>query len=187
MWMSAMPSPCRVDDGIERVELRYPPQHAPRLLRASDQLRWITGPPRADLDRQARARHPLHRLDYLPDRESIAVAQVEGGAGSALAQIAETEHVGLGQVDDVNVVADARPVGRGVIGAEDLEALALSGGRLQRQRDQVGLRFVPLTDRARGIGTGRIEVPEGDRAQAVSALGILEHALDHQLAGAVGV
>ena len=42
-----------------------------------------------------------------------------------------------GQIDDVDVVADARAVGRGIVVAEDHDLLALTERDLQHDRNQM--------------------------------------------------
>jgi hypothetical protein len=52
--------------------------------------------------------------------------------------------VGVGEVRDVDVVADRRPVGVGVVGAVDLDVGAPPQRGRDHERDQVGLRVVVL-------------------------------------------
>jgi hypothetical protein len=94
--------------------------------------------------------------------------------------------VGLGKVQDVDVIADAGAVGGRIVGAVHVDGLAASGGDFQGERDQevsasCHSPMVPDTS------AGRVEVAEGDGAQPVSPIGVRRDLLDHQLAGAVGV
>ena len=50
----------------------------------------------------------------------------------------------VGQVGDVDVVADAGSVGSGVVVAEDAMDCAAAEGDVENQRNQVGLRLVGL-------------------------------------------
>ena len=59
----------------------------------------------------------------------------------------QRQQVGAGQVLDVDVVAHAGAVDGGVVVAEQLQLVPLAGGDLQGDRDEVGLRVVPLADR----------------------------------------
>src|SRR6185369_8304475 len=81
----------------------------------------------------------------------------------------------------MDVVADARAIGRRVVRAIDLDDVAVPGRHFERERNQVRLRRVPLADRPQWIGTGSIEVAQYDRPQAVSTTGILQDTLDHEL------
>ena len=54
--------------------------------------------------------------------------------------------MGLGEIDDVDVVADAAAVGRRVVGAVDLDRLLLAEGDLEDIRDQVGLDAVVFAE-----------------------------------------
>ena len=56
----------------------------------------------------------------------------------------EGEQVGLGEVGDVDVVADAGAVGGRVVVAEDGDRLAAALGDLEDERDQVRLGVVAL-------------------------------------------
>jgi len=121
-------------------------------------------------------------LDHLEDAESLAVAEVVGQNGM-IGEGFEGQDVRLGQVDDVDVVADARAVGRGVVVAEDGDGRALAEGHLQDERDEVGFGVVVLA--ALGRAAGCIEVAQAGVAQAVRDVQPVQHPLDRVLALAV--
>src|SRR4051794_19474078 len=98
--------------------------------------------------------HLTHRLDHLSVGEPGAVAQIEDPVRGRL-HGGQREQVRGGQVGDVDVVAYAGAVRRRVVVSEDLEFLPNPGGDLQRDRDQVGLRVVPLTHQYTIGGTVR--------------------------------
>ena len=56
---------------------------------------------------------------------------------SAAGEVVERLDVGVGEIVDVDVVADARAVGRGVVVAEHLHRRALAERGLHHQRDEV--------------------------------------------------
>ncbi|OQB89156.1 MAG: hypothetical protein BWX86_02525 [Verrucomicrobia bacterium ADurb.Bin122] len=87
----------------------------------------------------------------------------------------------------MHVVAQAGAVGRRVIGAEDLEVGAFAGGHLDRERDEVRLGIVVLTDGAVLGGAGGVEIAEGGEAQPVRGRERLEHVFHVELGLAVGV
>ena len=62
--------------------------------------------------------------------------------------VRQREQVGLGEVVDVDVVADAGAVRRRPVVAVDLHRLPVAGGHLQHDRDEVGLHDVPLAEPA---------------------------------------
>jgi len=77
---------------------------------------------RTNLGRDGMAGNAARRFDDLADAEAFAVAQVEDQAAlgdRGLFQGAESQKVGIGQVGDVDVVADAGSVGSRVVFAED--------------------------------------------------------------------
>ena len=88
------------------------------------------------------ADEPSGRVEHLADAEAAAVAEVadEGVVRAAVARRGrlEREQVRIGEVRDVDVVADARPVGRRVVVAEDRQ------GRLRprRRARTFGIRWV---------------------------------------------
>ena len=84
------------------------------------------------------------------------------------AEVVERLDVGIGQIVDVDVVADARAVGRGIVVAEHLHRRALAQRCLHHQRDEVERLPPVLADAAVGAGAGGVEVAQADRAQAVA-------------------
>ena len=64
-------------------------------------------------------------------------------------ELLQRQQVRLGQVVDVDVVADAGAVRRRVVGAEDLDVRPLPERHLEDERDQVRLRVVVLADACR--------------------------------------
>ena len=88
--------------------------------------------------------------------------------------------MGGGQVVDVDVIADAGAVGRGVVGAEDVDRLALAESDLQDQRDEMRFGVVVLADRAVGRGTGGVEVAQRGVAEAVGVRVVGQRMLDRR-------
>ena len=96
----------------------------------------------------------------------------------------EREQVRVGEVRDVDVVADARPVGRRVVVAEDRQRRAALGGR-EDVRDEVRLGVVVLAERLRGPGD--VEVAQRHAAQPVRPAVPLQRRLERALRLAVRV
>ena len=95
----------------------------------------------------------LGRGDHLPVAEPAADAEVADEGATGGPRVAgggrlEREQVRVGEVRDVDVVADARAVGRRVVVAEQRERAA-SLGRAKDVRDEVRLRIVVLAECAR--------------------------------------
>ena len=98
-----------------------------------------------------------------------AAARAEIDAPGVVIQLLQREAMRLSQILHVDVVADAGIVRRVVVGAEHADAVPLAGDGLQRQRDQMCLRVVRLTDAAVLSGSGGVEVTQGDVLQTVGA------------------
>ena len=90
--------------------------------------------------------------------------------------------MGLGEVHDVDVVADARAVAGGVVVAEDLRRAALIE-RTEGHRYQVGHRGVPQRRRSRA---GHVEVAQGQPVEPGELAGEADQVLAGQLGPAVG-
>ena len=95
--------------------------------------------------------------------------------------------MGLAQVADMHIVADAGAIGCVVVAPVHRNMRSPARGHLQHQRDQVGFRLVALADATQRIGSGRIEVAQADRAQPIGPVAVGQNLLDHALAVAVGV
>ena len=124
--------------------------------------------------------------DFLHAR-AVAGAEVELECTCRGCSFSMAGDVGGGQVVDVDVVADAGAVGRGVVGAEDVDRLALAERDLQDERDEVRFGVVVFADRAVGGGAGGVEVAEGGVAEAVGVRVVGQRVLDDQLGEAVGI
>src|ERR1700687_1296799 len=94
----------------------------------------------------------------------------------ALAQSLEHQNMGAGQITHVNVIADTGAIRGGIVGAEDGDVFTLSERDLQRERNQVRLRHMVLSQIAGG--SRGIEIAETGVAQAVNAVKPGEHLLD---------
>ena len=170
-----------------------PAQTCADALRRGDEHRRVAVPPRVHLGRDVLTGHRAADVDDLTDRESGSVAEVEDVVLARLTRV-QRQQVGVGQVGDVDVVAYAGPVRRGVVIPEDLDRPRDPAGRgrqrhLQYVRDQVrlgGVAFpVPLPAlvlmRAR-----HVEVAQADRAEAVHPRELAEAGVHGELGGAVG-
>lgn len=100
---------------------RAPPQLTPRPGRTRHQDRRVTRPARSVKDLYRGASDLYTDLDDLQVGEPALVAEIEDPVLSVPLQPLQCEPVCLGQFRDVDVVTNARSVGRGVVVAEDLE------------------------------------------------------------------
>ena len=100
------------------------------------------------------------------------------------------EEMGVGQIGDVDVVADAGAVGGGIVVAVDADGGAAAQGHIEDEGNQMGLGFVGFAagDAAGAFGcAGHIEVAQGGEAEAMNAVKPGEHVFDQQLGFAVSI
>ncbi len=106
----------------------FPAEGTLEFFLAGDQHCGITGTARAQFARNLAAGDVLRRIDDFQDGEAAAVADVEGFSRNAF-DLLEGTDVGIGDIEHVDVVADAGSVGCGIVRAEDIDV----GQRLQRR------------------------------------------------------
>lgn len=100
--------------------LGFPAKHAVKLVFAGDKDGGIARAAGREFARDFAAGDALGGIEDFENRKAAAIADVEGFAGDGFNGF-ESADVGIGDVENVNVVADAGAVGSGVIGAEDFE------------------------------------------------------------------
>src|SRR5258708_6112759 len=105
--MPRVPFPGGGDDVFELWILRFPAQFTNGFFGGGDEFGRITRAARFLNRRDFLSAHLLAHLDDLADGIAVAVAQIV----KALLARREREDVRLREIDDVNVVADARAVG----------------------------------------------------------------------------
>ena len=100
---------------------------------------------------------------------SVACPKIDGQriapflvAGSF--NVLQRSRVRIGEVVNMNVVADAGTVRGRVVRSEDLQLRAVLGGGGQRQRNQMSLRFVEFANLAAVIRSRGIEIAQTHRA-----------------------
>ena len=118
------PSERMRDNGRKIVKARPPVQRGTCALRIGHDLRRITLAPRRNLDFEIDARHALDRFDHLQHRKAMIVAAIEGQRRAAGTQMTERIGMRAREIAHVNIVANARAVGRRIIVAEDVELRA---------------------------------------------------------------
>src|ERR1700732_3074777 len=72
--------------------------------------------------------------------------QIQCGGCSATFEVFETENVCFGKIADVNIIANASAVGRGIVGSENFDLGNHAGGDLQYTGYEMSLRIVDLAD-----------------------------------------
>src|SRR5262245_3762650 len=143
MRMSALPFPGAGDNRIEISKLRRPAEFVVDLFRRRDEYRSIAGAAGRFDGGQLVAGHFASRIDYLPYAVALPVAQVVRHRAAFVKRL-QGEHVGRTEIQDMDVVPDARSVERFVVRAENLDRVALRQRHLEGQRYQMRFRAVRL-------------------------------------------
>ena len=76
----------------------------------------------------------------------------------------------LGNIADVDIVADTRPISSRIVVSIDRQAGAQTRGSMQRKRNQVRFRVMYFADLAAFVRSGCIEVSQGYVPEAVGPL-----------------
>src|SRR5580765_2581636 len=108
--MRDVPGPRGGNDVLELWELRFPAEFAHGFVGGGHEFGRVAGAARFLHGGDGFTGNFFARLDHLPHRVAVSIAKVEEAAFARR----EAEDVRLREVHDVDVVADARAVGRRV-------------------------------------------------------------------------
>ena len=97
----------------------------------------------------------------------------------------EGEDMGLGEVEDVDVVADAGAVWGGVIGAEDVNGILLAEGDFEDIGDEMGFDAMIFAEFFGG--SCGVEVAEGGEAEGMDFVIPAEDFFEEEFGFAVGI
>ena len=75
--------------------------------------------------------------------------------------------MGIGQITDMDVIANAGAIRRVVVVAEDLQVGSMATHHVEHQRDQVGFRVVLFAEISVRISAGGVEVAEDHARQPI--------------------
>ncbi len=117
----------------------------------------------------------------------MAVAAVQRGRGAAAAQVVQRLQVRGGHILDVDVVAHAGAVGRGIVRAEHAQLRASPERDLAGDLEQQGGVLRALADARLRIAAGDVEVAQHHVAQRADRVEVAQHPLAHQLGASVGI
>lgn len=148
-----MPDPSVRNDLVDVRALRAPIQH----FAGSRSIRYercrIPGPPRRKLLADSAARDPLHTVPDLEYARAPAGPEIDCRGGSAPGQILERLQMRAGQVCDMDIVPDRRPVAGVVVITKDTQALirraCASQGKWNVMRFSSGTRLLLSSSRNR--------------------------------------
>jgi len=164
--------------------LGFPAKHALKLVLAGDEDGGIAGATRRKFPWNFAAGDAFGGVEHLEDGEAAAIADIESFAGNVFDGF-ESADVRIGNVEDVNVIADAGAIGRRVIGAEDFELGNDSQGGIENERDE--MCFDAMGFATFGRGAGGVEIAEGGVVEAGVGAIVGEDFLEAEFGFAVGV
>src|ERR1035441_5625471 len=114
----------------------------------------------------------------------MAAAGSKVQCGKIIAALAlqefDGQRVPLGEIGDVDVIANAGAVEGRIVIAKYIKVWPQSGSSFQRQGQQMGLGIVSVTDFAAFVGSGRVEVAERNWPQTIGAAICIEDAFKEQ-------
>src|SRR6185503_12879585 len=110
--MCLHPLPGGLDNHTQVLRLRLPTQLALYLLRTGDQNRWIAGTSGSHSSGDAFPGQFASRFQYLIHTVTISTTAEVVDASAAILERLQRENVRAREIDHVNVVAHAGPVGR---------------------------------------------------------------------------
>jgi hypothetical protein len=178
--MRLVPAP-GVFDGFLDAVLRGPAEGVFHVLVRGDQDGRVAVAAGLLVDRDGVAGDLATKVDDFLHRGPLPRAEVEGAGDGLL----DREAVDVGEVLHVDVVAHGGAVGGGVVGAEDLDGLALAEGDFQNVGDEMGFDAVVFA--AARAGAGGIEVAEDDGFDPVDRAEPVEDAFEGEFGFTVGV
>lgn len=140
-------------------------------------------------------------VDHLKDGAAAAGAQVPSlDTGLVIAEVVQGDEVALGEVDDVDIIADGGTVAGRVVVSKDQELVAITGGDFAEEREQIkGNTLGVLAHDASGVGTAGVEIAQDSAVPLLVGLASLLEAaalsidlvgddiLDDGLGAAVGI
>ena len=151
--------------------LRFPAQLFHDARGAGAQDGRITGPASGNSSGERMPHHFLHRFAYLAHRIAAAGTDVVGTHPGLIGAL-QSADMGLRDVQNMNIIADAGAVRCGVIIAVNAEGLAFTAGRFQQQRNHVGFRIMTLAQS--GSSAAGIEIAKQRDPQAMRGRGVFE-------------
>ena len=161
-----------------------PAEHAVKLVLAGDQDGGITGAARREFARDFGAGDFFGGVEDFEDGKAAAIADVEGFAGDGFDGF-ESADVGIGDVEYVDVIADASAVGRRVIGTEDFEMRNDAESGVENFGDEMS--FDAMGFAALDRSAGGVEIAKSGVMEAGVGTIVGEYFLEAELGFAIGI
>src|SRR5713226_7466703 len=162
----------------------FPTEHALEFFLAGNENRGITGTARTPFARDLAAGDAFRDINDFEDRNTTAVADVEGFAGNAV-DLLQRADVGIGDVEHVDVVTDAGSVRRGIVRAEDIDMGQSTGSGIENTGDDVSLHAMMLASFLGGSGS--VEIAEGHILESGVELVVRQNLFEYELGFSVGI
>src|SRR6266566_7635517 len=140
----------------------FPAENALELFLAGDENGGITGPARTQFAGDLAAGDAFRDVDDLQNGKAAAVADVEGFAGNAV-DLLEGTDVGIGNIEHMDVIADAGSVRRGVIRSKDIDVGQAASGCIKNTRYEMcfhAMIFAARTGSSSGVEIAETHVLE---------------------------
>jgi len=134
VWVGLLPGPGGGDDLVEGGVRGVPGEVATHFFAAGDEDGGIAGAAGEEFFGDVAAGEAADGGEDFADGVACAGADVEGAAGDA-SDFLEGAKMGLRDVQDVDVIADAGAVGSGVVGAKNIDVGGTGLDGLQDQGD----------------------------------------------------
>ena len=129
-------------------------------------------------------------MQHIEHRVAHARAEIDRAhARAVLLQLGQRGNMPLRQITDMDIVAHAGAVVRGIVVAEHAQKRELARRHLRDIRQQIVRNAVRiLADQAALVRADRVEIAkQRHRERFIGVRRVPEHLLDHQLGPAVGV
>src|SRR5258708_8019866 len=122
---------------------RLPAEDALELFLAGDQDGRVARTPRSELAGNFAPGDALGDSNHFENGEAAAVAHVESLAGNAV-DLLKRANVGIGDVQHMNVIANASAIGSGIVRSEDIHVRDAAGSSIQNAGDEVSFHAMML-------------------------------------------
>src|SRR6267143_4273950 len=156
----------------------FPTEHALEFFLAGNENSAITGTARTQFASDLAADDTLRRRDNFQDREATAVADVEGFAGNAVDLLKSTD-VRIGDIEYVDVIADAGSVRRGIVSAEDVDMRQSTASGIENPGNEMSFHAMMLA--AFLGGSGSVEIAEAHVFESGVDLVIRQNLFEYEL------
>src|SRR6266481_2030903 len=162
----------------------FPTEHALELFLAGDQNGRVAGTAWAQFAGNLAAGDAFRRSDNFQDREATAVADVEGFAGNAV-DLLKSADVRIGNIEHMDVIADAGAVRRGIVSAEDIDMGQCTAGGIENPGNEMSFHAMML---AAFLGcSGSVEITETHVFESGVELVIGQNLFEHELGFTIGI